>query len=138
MLLLHYLLNLNDKKEDIENLCKWIVENMGINTPIHFSAYHPDFKAPSQKRTPAKTLDMAYNIAKQAGIYFPYVGNIYHEDGSNTLCPNCGHLLIARQGYSFKKVDITENKTCPNCNYDLAKDIIGDVNKSPSHRFSFF
>lgn len=123
----------NDKQEDIEKLCKWIVENLGKNTPTHFSAYHPDFKVPSNKRTPYETLNMAYKIAKKNGLYFPYVGNISHDEGSNTYCPNCNHLIFGRQGYSFTKIDITDNNKCPNCGYDLSKDIIGKVNKKPSH-----
>ncbi|MBN1800300.1 MAG: AmmeMemoRadiSam system radical SAM enzyme [Candidatus Lokiarchaeota archaeon] len=118
---------LNDKKEDMELLCNWVVENLGKNTPTHFSAYHPDFKAPSDERTPVKTLNMAYNIAKKAGLYFPYVGNINHEEGSNTYCPNCGHLLLGRRGYMFTKIDIKNDKTCPKCGRDLKKDILGIV-----------
>lgn len=128
----------NDSEKDIEKLCNWIVENLGKNTPTHFSAYHPDFKAPSNKRTPYETLDLAYNIAKNAGLYYPYVGNINHEQGSNTYCPNCNHLLFSRRGYNFKKIDITDDIKCPNCVYNLQNDIVGAINKSSSHRFAYF
>ena len=128
----------NDKREEIKQLCDWVVENLGKNTPVHFSAYHPDFKEPSSKRTPASTLNMAYDIAKDSGLFFPYVGNIRHEMGSNTYCPNCSHLLLGRSGYTFSKVDIKEDNTCPNCSYDLKNDIIGEITSKPSHRFSFF
>ena len=121
--------NINDSKEEIEKLCNWVVENLGKNTPTHFSAYHPDFKTPSMKRTPFETLDMAYQIAKKAGLYFPYVGNIRHEKGSNTYCPNCNSLLIGRSGYSFTKINISKEKKCLNCEYSLKNDIIGEVNK---------
>ena len=130
--------DLNDKEEDINKLCEWLVENLGKDTPIHFSAYHPDFKMPSMKRTSYETLDMAYNIAKNVGLYFPYVGNIAHEKGGNTYCPNCNHLLLERRGYSFKKINITDKNKCSNCAYDLTNDIIGEINKHPIHRFSFF
>lgn len=130
--------DLNDSRENIKKLCNWIVDNLGKDTPIHFSAYHPDFKAPSEKRTPYNTLNMAYIIAKEAGLYFPYVGNINHEQGGNTYCPNCGYLLLERKGYTFKKIDVTEDKKCPNCAYDLKNDIIGEINQNPSHRFSIF
>ena len=93
---------------------------------------------PSMKRTPYDTLDMAYNIAKEAGLYFPYVGNISHEKGGNTYCPNCDHLLMDRRGYNFKKIDVTDDKKCPNCDYELSNDIIGEINKHPSHRSVFF
>ena len=129
--------DLNDKEEDIQKLCNWIVDNLGKNTPIHFSAYHPDFESPSNKRTPFETLNLAYNIAKNTGIFFPYIGNISHDRGGNTYCPECNHSLIRRKGYNFEKIDVTKEKNCPNCGYDLNRDIIGTINKHPSHRFSF-
>ncbi len=129
--------DLNDTLNDIKLLSDWVVENLGKNTPTHFSAYHPDFKTPSMKRTPSKTLNTAYEIAKNSGLHYVYIGNIHHERGSNTYCPNCQHLIIGRSGYSFSKINITEDRSCPNCNYDLKTDIIGEINRSPSHRFSF-
>ena len=128
---------LNDSKEDITKLSKWIAENLGLNTPTHFSAYHPDFKMPSIERTSSKTLDMAYNIAKEIGLHYVYVGNLPHEKGSNTYCPKCGHLIIRRSGYSLMKLGISDQKICSKCGYDFSKDIIGDINLSSSHRFHF-
>ncbi|MFX0048113.1 MAG: hypothetical protein ACFE8G_08085, partial [Candidatus Hermodarchaeota archaeon] len=96
------------------------------------------FKQPSIKRTPYETLDRAYNIAKKVGIKYVYVGNINHDKGGNTYCPNCNHLILGRSGYRFTKIDITDSKTCPNCQYNLGNDIKGEINKNPSHRFSFF
>ncbi|MHA1192497.1 MAG: AmmeMemoRadiSam system radical SAM enzyme [Promethearchaeota archaeon] len=119
---------LNDSKNDIKELSKWVVNNLGQNTPTHFSAYHPDFKAPSKKRTPHDVLDRAYKIAKNSGLHYVYVGNLPHDKGSNTYCPNCNHLIIGRRGYSFTKIDITKDKKCPNCGYDFNKDIIGNIN----------
>ncbi|MFX0074099.1 MAG: AmmeMemoRadiSam system radical SAM enzyme [Candidatus Hermodarchaeota archaeon] len=130
--------NLNDSNTDIETLSKWIFENLGDNTPTHFSAYHPDFKQPSMKRTPFETLDRAYDIAKKVGLKYVYVGNISHEEGANTYCPNCNHLILGRSGYQFTKIDITESKTCPNCQYDLSHDIWGEISTKSTHRFSFF
>jgi len=121
--------DLNDSEDDIQKLCEWIVENLGEDTPTHFSAYHPDFKMPSMKRTPYETLDLAYNIAKKVGINFVYVGNIRHGKGGNTYCPKCNHLIIGRSGYSFTKINISDQKKCPNCGYDFNTDIIGEINK---------
>ena len=129
--------DLNDSKKDIEKLCNWIVENLGKDTPTHFSAYHPDFKMPSPKRTSYENLDKAYKIAKEAGLYFPYIGNINHEQGSNTYCPHCGYILLERKGYSFKKINITDNRKCSVCSYDLKNEIVGEINKSTSPRFTF-
>ena len=130
--------DLNDSDPDIESLSNWIVDNLGDDTPTHFSAYHPDFKQPSMKRTPFETLDRAYNIAKKEGINYVYVGNISHEKGINTYCPNCNHLILGRSGYRFTKINITDSKKCPNCQYDLSKDIKGEVNRKTSHRLNFF
>jgi len=128
----------NDDEKDIKRLCDWVYENLGEDTPLHFSAYHPDYKQPSEKRTSIKILDRAYNIAKETGLHYPYVGNIRHEKGSNTYCPNCGEILIERTGFSLSKINITDDKKCKNCGYDLKNDIIGEINKNASSRFSFF
>ncbi len=125
----------NDGRDDIKKLCDWVVDNLGKDTPTHFSAYHPDFKMPSMKRTPYETLDMAYKIAKDSGLFFPYIGNISHEEGNNTHCPNCGFILLSRRGYSFKEINVTNDMKCPNCTYDLKNDIIGEINKNPTNRF---
>ena len=130
--------NLNDSVEEIKNLSKWIVVNLGPNTPTHFSAYHPDFKEPSKDRTLFETLDKAYNIAIKEGLNFVYVGNMRHEKGGNTYCPNCNHRIIGRSGYSFTKIDITETKTCSNCKFDLNDVIIGKIERKSSHRFNMY
>ncbi len=130
--------DLNDSKNDIEELSRWVLNNLGQNTPTHFSAYHPDFKAPSKMNTPHDVLDRAYNIAKGVGLNYVYVGNLPHDKGSNTYCPNCNHLIIGRRGYSFTKINITNEKKCPNCSYDFTNDIIGIINRENKHNFSFF
>lgn len=130
--------DMNDEKGDIIKLCNWVKENLGPDTPIHFSAYHPDFKMPSRSRTPFETLNMAYKTAKSIGIHFPYVGNMPHDKGNNSYCPKCGKSIIERSGYSFRKISVTEDKKCAHCSYDLNKEIIGEINRNPSHRFSFF
>ncbi len=129
--------DLNDNREDIIKLCNWIVENLGENTPTHFSAYYPDYKVPSNKSTPVETLNMAYNIAKDTGLYFPYVGNIGHEKGGNTYCPNCNHLILGRKGYSLNTIEIANAKKCSNCGYDLNNDIIGEISKESTNEFIF-
>ncbi len=129
--------DLNDKKEDIEKICDWILNNLGEETPLHFSAYHPDFKMPSNERTSYKVLDLAYNIAKEKGLFFPYIGNISHNDGSNTFCPNCKIILIERNGYQIQNKNLTANNICKNCSFDLNGLIKGKINKNSSNKFSF-
>ncbi|MBY9006207.1 MAG: AmmeMemoRadiSam system radical SAM enzyme [Candidatus Lokiarchaeota archaeon] len=129
--------NLNDSREDIEKLCDWVLENLGNNTPVHFSAYHPDFKIPSQEKTSFKTLDLAYNLAIDKDLFFPYIGNIRHENGSNTFCPSCKKILIKREGYRILNKNISLKNTCKNCSYDLKDCIKGDINNNSSNIFSF-
>jgi pyruvate formate lyase activating enzyme len=128
----------NDNSEELESLAIWVKNNLGKNTPLHFSAYHPDFQMPSDKRTPYETLDNAYTIATNVGLDYVYVGNIQHPKGGNTYCPKCKNIVIGRSGYRFSKINITEDKTCKNCGYDLSKDILGDITKNSNHRFMYF
>jgi pyruvate formate lyase activating enzyme len=129
--------DLNDKEEDIRELCNWVSENLGNDTPLHFSAYHPDYKRPSNERTPLRTLNMAYDIAKETGLSFPYVGNIRHDRGNNSYCPNCDKLVIERSGFSLSTINITDEKKCKHCGYNLEKDFIGEIKKGSGSRFSF-
>ncbi len=130
--------DMNDTEEDIKKLCNWVKNNLGEGTPIHFSAYHPDFKIPSRKRTPFDTLNMAYKIARKIGLYFPYVGNIRHDEGSNTYCPKCKNILIKREGYRISNININNEIRCQNCSFDLKDYIIGKININSSSKFSLF
>jgi pyruvate formate lyase activating enzyme len=81
--------------------------------PLHFTAFHPDFKLRDKPRTPPETLHRARQIARDAGLHYVYEGNIY-SDGAHTSCPNCGALLVRRSWH-----DVTENRLrngrCPQC-----------------------
>ncbi|MFQ5885394.1 MAG: AmmeMemoRadiSam system radical SAM enzyme [Thermoplasmata archaeon] len=104
----------NDKKEDFEELTKWVVENLGQEVPMHFSRFHPDYKMLDKPRTPLKTLELAYRIAKDAGLKYVYVGNIPTNDRENTFCPNCGNMVIERWGFSISKNNLDGDK-CKKC-----------------------
>ena len=79
----------NDSPEEIKQECDWILKNLGDNIPLHFTAFHPDFKMRDKDRTPEKTLTDARKIAMDMGIKYCYVGNIYNAEGQTTYCPNC-------------------------------------------------
>jgi pyruvate formate lyase activating enzyme len=130
--------DLNDSSDELELLTTWVKDNLGKNTPLHFSAYHPDFQMPSDKRTPYKTLDKAYNLAREIGLNFVYVGNIQHQKGSNTYCPACNKVVIGRSGYRFSEINLTEDNHCKYCGFDLKNDIIGKISKNTNHRFAYF
>ncbi len=104
---------LNDDPGEIAAMCRWIVENAGPDTPIHFSRFFPHYKLKNLPPTPVETLFRTRDIARDAGLRHVYVGNLrgYPE---NTYCPACGTLLIERIGYYVKK-NLLENGMCPVC-----------------------
>ena len=94
----------NDNPDETKKLCDWVVENLGDRVPLHFTAFHPDFKLTDKPATPAATLKQAWQIAQSSGIKYCYVGNVRDDEGQTTYCPNCHRALIRRSWH-----DILEN-----------------------------
>jgi pyruvate formate lyase activating enzyme len=92
---------MNDSDEDLRSLARWIRENTGRDTPLHFSRFFPQYRMQNLPPTPAATLERARDIAADEGLHFVYVGNILSADGENTRCPHCGGLLIRRSRYTI-------------------------------------
>lgn len=109
----------NDSPEEIRKMCGWIVENLGDSVPIHFTAFHPDFKMRDKGRTPASTLEMARGIALRSGIKYCYVGNVHDTEGQTTYCPSCHFPLIKRDWHSVLSNRIEGGK-CYNCGTAIA------------------
>ncbi len=105
---------LNDSEEETKQLCGWIAENLGIETPLHFSRFFPQNKLKHLPPTPTDTLLRAREIALQTGLQFVYVGNMQSDEGENTHCPNCGKLLIERHGYTVRR-NLVAAGQCPAC-----------------------
>lgn len=110
--------NYNDDYDQIDNMLKWIVKELGYDTPLHLTAFHPAHNLKDSYTTPMKTLEGLSKMAKDAGLHYVYLGNVLTERDSNTYCPDCGAELIKRNGFSVYKNNIVEGK-CPNCNYKL-------------------
>jgi len=89
----------NDSPEEIRRMCKWIVENLEKEVPIHFSRFWPQYKMRNLSPTPVKTLEMAKRIAREEGLKYVYIGNVPGHGGENTYCPKCRKLLIQRVGF---------------------------------------
>ncbi len=104
----------NDSTKDIERLSEWVVDNLGDNVPVHFSAFHPAFKMLEYPPTPPETVKKAREIAISKGIKYVYTGNILDEEGVNTYCKSCGRLLISRK-WPGQVVLYMENGICPGC-----------------------
>jgi pyruvate formate lyase activating enzyme len=109
---------LNDSENDIRKLCKWVAENLGRETPIHFSRFFPRYNMRNLPPTPSSTLDMARQIAMAEGLYYVYIGNIRSKEGQNTYCPNCKKLLIERSGYTILQNNLKEGE-CPGCGQEI-------------------
>ncbi len=94
---------LNDGDEEIARECEWIAEHLGLDVPLHFTAFHPDFKMTERPRTPPGTLVRARAIARARGLRFCYVGNVHDAEGQTTWCPGCGAALIVRDWHAIRR-----------------------------------
>lgn len=105
----------NDSPEEIRNMVKWILENLGSDTPLHFTRFQPQYKMSELIPTPIRKLEEAHKIAKDEGMRFVYIGNVPGHDYENTYCPKCGTLLIRRNAFSLFEYNITPKGSCPKC-----------------------
>lgn len=105
---------LNDDMETIEKMCLWIKDNLGGETPLHFSRFTPMYKLKNLYLTPIATLERAKEAAERVGLKYVYIGNVPGHLAENTYCPDCGALLIERVGYSIKQNNIV-NGRCKFC-----------------------
>ena len=105
----------NDSDKEIHNLSEWVVSELGPDVPLHFSAFHPDWKMTNIPGTPSSTLLKARKIATNNGLNYVYVGNVHNEDASSTYCPGCGTKLIGRDWYILTHWNLV-NQRCPECN----------------------
>ncbi|MDX2106411.1 MAG: AmmeMemoRadiSam system radical SAM enzyme [Candidatus Melainabacteria bacterium] len=104
----------NDSTEELKGMCDWIVTNLGEEVPVHFTAFHPDFKLIQHQPTPANTLIEAREIAIAAGIKFAYTGNVNDKKRQSTYCPKCQNLLIERDWFELGKYNIKKG-CCNKC-----------------------
>ena len=105
----------NDSEKEIEKMTQWVVEHLGPDMPMHFSAFHPDYKMTDIRSTPAETLIKAREIAMKNGVRYAYTGNIHHEEGDTTFCHSCGGKLIVRDWYELKDWQLDEKGQCKHC-----------------------
>jgi AmmeMemoRadiSam system radical SAM enzyme/AmmeMemoRadiSam system protein B/AmmeMemoRadiSam system protein A len=109
----------NDSPEELERMCGWIAEELGRDVPIHFSAFHPDFKLTDRQATPLRTLRLACELAKRAGLHYVYTGNVSDGEHQSTYCPGCGRVVIERDGYLVGVFDVREGR-CRYCQTPIA------------------
>ena len=117
----------NDSPEEIARECDWYVEHLGPDVPLHFSAFHPDFKMRDVPRTPPETLRTARRIARERGLRYVYTGNIHDPDGQTTTCPGCGAVVVERDWYVIRRYELTDTGTCVHCGQQLPGVYAGPV-----------
>ena len=108
---------LNDSDEELRQIAEFIL-SLGAETPWHISRFHPQYKMVDLPPTPVETIHRAAEIGKEVGLRYVYSGNVPGDVGENTLCYNCGNLLIDRYGFSIKRINLQESR-CPKCDTPL-------------------
>jgi len=96
-------------------MTRWVVDELGPDVPLHFSAFHPDYKMLDKPPTPPATLTRARRIAMANGVRYAYTGNVHDEDGGSTWCHACGERLIGRDWYVLKGWNLTPEGNCAAC-----------------------
>jgi pyruvate formate lyase activating enzyme len=109
----------NDSNEEIEAECAWIAQHLGLDVPLHFTAFHPDWKMMDVQPTPPATLSRARAIALRHGLRYVYTGNVHDEGGGTTSCPSCGEPVVVRDWYQIKSYRLDERGACLACGAQL-------------------
>jgi pyruvate formate lyase activating enzyme len=110
---------LNDSDAEIDSMTSWVVDRLGADVPLHFTAFHPDFKMRDRPPTPPATLTRARRIAISNGVRFAYTGNVHDGDGGTTTCPSCGLVLVRRDWYVLSEYRLTDDGRCGRCGESL-------------------
>jgi pyruvate formate lyase activating enzyme len=105
----------NDSDAELEALTQWVVENLGPDVPLHFTAFHPDWKMLDKPPTPPATLTRARRIALKNGMHYAYTGNVHDQEGGSTYCHQCGRKLIGRDWYVLTEWHLTDDGHCRSC-----------------------
>ncbi len=110
---------IGDHADDVRRLAKWIVENLGEETPFHLLRFHPDYKLLDLPPTPVETLEKLAEIARNEGLKHVYLGNVWGHPLENTYCPKCGYTVVERRGFTITAWRLSKDNRCPKCGYKL-------------------
>ncbi len=106
--------DLNDSEGEFQGFAEWVRDRLGVDTPVHFSRFHPDFKMMDRGRTPRSTMRRACDTARSTGLEHVYVGNIHQPEDEMTRCAACGNVLVDRAGFSSRLL-FGPDGNCPKC-----------------------
>ena len=110
----------NDSDGEIAAQCEWMAKHLGPDVPLHFTAFHPDWKMRDVPRTPPATLARARAIGRNAGLRYVYTGNVHDETGGTTYCPACENPVIVRDWYDIRGYHLSDSGACLSCGAQLA------------------
>lgn len=105
----------NDSEQELQAMTQWVVEHLGPDVPMHFTAFHPDWKMLDVPPTPHHTLSRAREIAMTNGVRYAYTGNVHDKSGGSTYCHHCGQCLIGRDWYELSEWSLTADGHCNRC-----------------------
>jgi pyruvate formate lyase activating enzyme len=105
----------NDSDAEVRALSEWVARELTPEVPLHFTAFHPDYKLDDLPPTPPATLARARRIAREAGLRHVYTGNVHDRQGGTTFCPQCDAALIERDWHRIVRYDLTDDGRCPHC-----------------------
>jgi pyruvate formate lyase activating enzyme len=110
----------NDSDAELTAECKWIAKQLGPDVPLHFTAFHPDYKMTDVMPTPAATLERARRIGLDAGLQYVYTGNVHDSVGGATYCPSCNSALVVRDWHRVLQYRLSREGCCPDCGTSIA------------------
>jgi pyruvate formate lyase activating enzyme len=110
----------NDSDDELRRMSAWIATELGPRVPLHFTAFHPDYKLDDVPATPGATLMRARRIAQEEGLQHVYTGNVHDTEGGTTFCPQCHSALIVRDWHRILRYEVTDDGRCPDCTAPLA------------------
>ncbi|MDP8960302.1 MAG: AmmeMemoRadiSam system radical SAM enzyme, partial [Actinomycetota bacterium] len=111
---------LNDSDAELDEMTSWVVDELGSDVPMHFTAFHPDYKLTDRPPTPPDTLARARRMAMGNGVRFAYTGNVHDVDGSSTYCPGCGSCVVERDWYALGGYRLGDDGACSDCGARIA------------------
>lgn len=117
-----------DSIEAAEKMCRWVYDNLGPDTPVHFLRFHPDYKMMEFPPTPVETLEKHIRVGRAAGLNYVYIGNVPGHPDESTYCPGCRSVLIKRYGYEILEYNLDGDNRCRACGHRTP--IVGPLSKS--------
>jgi len=118
---------LNDDPKMIDEMCQWIRKNLGVDTPLHFTRFFPNYKLTHPSPTPISILESAYEIAKKSGLRYVYIGNVPGHVYNSTFCPSCNRKVVGRTHFDVIEMNIVDGK-CKFCSFPISREMGLELN----------